>query len=329
MGNPNHTPQSMQKMTRYLTSVLCPALDIPPIFEEVSLPNFGVKSTLLLVRPRDRSPFVFRCFDGTNEAETFIRISQFADARNLPTPRLRYSDISSAHYRRHGFGAVVEELIEGEHIENGSAGEAQLDSLGRGLAKLHSIESDQWGVPGKLKSGAFFDPMILTKIENRLGSVMKFDPEFKREWKGQILDFARSFRKEWNGGPPYSLTHDKINRGNVVFPAEGLAHFVDLISLRFGIGAKDLIAALYYFCDGPEQERRVLDVYFSALPPERREHFERFEPLYRMWHHLSRWASKGRGLAKRSNRPTDSEIVAALEREREATLAWLKVPLSK
>ena len=54
-------------------------------------------------------------------------------------------------------------------------------------------------------------------------------------------------------GDRFGLTHDKINGGNVMFTPSGEVRFLDLTSLFFGTPAKDLVAAIYYFC-AKEQE---------------------------------------------------------------------------
>lgn len=326
MAKPKLTQQETHRMTRYLTTVLCPALGIAPIFDEVDLPENSAKSTILLVRPRGRPAFVLRCLSSASEAEKLVRVARFVGERGLPAPRLIHAEVSPAHFKQHGFGAVVEELVEGSHAEGGAATQEEITGLAKSLARLHATENSQYGSLGKLKNGQFFDAMILTKIENRLAEISKFDPDFKKAWKGQIVAFVKSFRKKWDKDGSYALTHDKINTANVIFTADGRALFLDIVSMRFGAPGKDLAAALYYFCSTEGDEKMLKRVYFDALRTERRIHYERFEPLYRMWHHLGRWAAKSQSLHKRSKRGAENKqgMRESLEQERNATLKWIE-----
>ena len=322
-------------MTEYLTSTLCPALGIGQAFKEIALPVRGVKSTLLLVRPEADPPFVLRCIKGASSARALLGRTRFAQTENLPTARIRHTDTSRKHFRKHGFGIIVEELIEGTHRKAGEVGAEGIETLAGALAALHGVRAGRWGPPekatarrwGRRGAAAFFDAMIVAKFKNRLASVSKFDPRFEREWKNRILDFVRSCGAAWDGGPPYRLTHDKINTGNVLFSPGGQVFFLDLISLRFGAPGKDLAAALYYFCKGEGEESGLKKAYFSHLGSGEEEHFTKFEPLYRAWHHLGRWAAKSRGAYKTKKKGGDlqgGETHLSRYDERDAMWAWIE-----
>ena len=331
----------------YLEQHVCPALHIPPAIERIAKPALGVKSTLFLVRPSGRAlPFVVRCLTSRAEARRLIDIYRFAEGHDLPTPRLLHADASGEHIKDHGFATVVEECLEGDHRTARPRSDdpsverpvdtppdaAQLDALARTLAALHRIESDRWGhpcrrgtawIPWSLRGRLAFDRLILGKFKNRLASVERFDPAYESTWRGRILDFARSFRRGWDGGPPFGLTHDKLNPGNVLFAPDAEAFLLDLGSLQFGFPGKDLAAALYFFCDGAEAEVRFRRIYFELLPDRVRDHFERNEPLYRAYHHLSRWAARAHGLARKRESGYTLSLASA-EREREAMWGWIE-----
>lgn len=309
----------------YLSSTLAPRLGITEPFEEVVQPDLGKRSSLLLVRPREADAFVARFIQDKKEAQALLAASEFTSERGLSTPRIVFHDITAEHFRKHGFGVIVEDQMEGEHREAEELDPSSLDRLAGAMALFHGVESEKWGDLGSPRSGNFYRPMVLAKMENRIASIEKFDEEFTPEIKGAILDFARKQEKQWDGGPPYALTHDKINKGNVIFGPSGTVTFLDLATLRYGAPEKDLVSVLYYFCEGPEQEQALLKTYFAKLPSDRAEQFKKSEPLFRAWHHLSRWAAKARGRSKKKKKKSKerAEYPSRL-RERDAMLAWIE-----
>lgn len=300
-------------------------MGIKPSFDEIAVPTHGTRSDVLLVRPRGATAFALRCIGNQSEAAGLVQNFEFAQSRGLPTPRLLYSEVTRSHHRRHGFSVLVEELIGGWHRDAEQAQPNELEELGEALARLHGVESDRWGSIGNLRSRSFFNAGIKTKFENRLASIAKFDPEFQKSWQTKILQFVKSYRNQWDGGPPFALTHDKINLGNVIFTAEAGAYFIDLTTMRFGAPGKDLTAALYYFCSDTQAEEELKRVYFGHLGSEREEHFHKFEPLYRAWHHLSRWAAKSRAAWKQVKKSGENiqEIRKSRFKERQKVWDWI------
>ena len=67
--------------------------------------------------------------------------------------------------------------------------------------------------------------------------------------------------------------------------------------------------------------------YFEKMKPADQDHFVSFEPLYRAWHHLGRWATKARSIFK-SNEKSDSPDEhsadrGSLRRRRIETWKWI------
>ena len=318
--------QAVKWMTEYLHSTLGKTLGIALDDAEIELPARGLRSGVLLVHPPGAEPFVLRCFTKPRKAGELLKLARFASGHSLPVPGIVFSDTSRGHVKRHGFAVVVEEFLEGEHLEAGQPTQSQLRSAGEALAGLHSVESKRWGSPLKLKRGSYFAAMIVDKFENRLQSIAKHDAEYTPEWRERVMTFVKGFKKGWDGGSPYALIHDKLNTGNVIFAEGGRVHFLDLESLQFGAPGKDLAAALYYFCGGETEEALFKESYFARLDSRRREHFERFERLYRAWHHLSRWASKSRAAYKAPAKGEEEPFLrfVPMARERWATWNWIE-----
>jgi hypothetical protein len=286
-------------MTQYLHAFLLPRLAIPAEDLDVAVPRRGARSSLLVLRPPSGPARVARFHRDRAEAARLLRAHTLAALHELPAPRIVHHELSLRHRRRHGFAVLVEEFVEGAHATATDVSDERREALAATLAMFHAIERRFWGEPWRCGWRPFYAAMVHAKILNRIQSLREFEPEFTADDAERLIAFSRHMGRRWRGLPPFSLTHDKLNEGNVVFAPSG-AYLIDLLTLRFGAPGKDLAAALYYFCSTPEQEADFKRRYFGRLPPRHREHFEEFEPLYRAWHHLSRWAAKGRAYGKRA-----------------------------
>lgn len=325
MGRSTYPEHITRWMTTYLTGHLCGALGIPPVFDEIALPDYGLKSYVLLVHPHDQPPFILRCMVNPAEAQALRANMRLCGEHGLPTPAVRFEDISRDHFREHGFGVIVENLIEGKHLNAGTLSESQLAHLAEMFARLHRIESAQWGSPHDLSTRSYFDYVIVSKINNRLKTIAKFDEDFQSKWRDEIMKFIKSFRKGFDGLPPFSLTHDKINCGNVIFGAGEQSFVVDLESLCFGSPGKDITAAMYYFCKSPDEIATFKQKYFAEVGGRIQRHYEKHERLYRVWHHLSRWGNKSHNIYKRKKAGKDdpSLFYPTRAQEREALWVWV------
>lgn len=299
-------------------------------FETLCHPERGTRSDLLLVRRTSGPGVVVRFFKNRARGVQVEKASTLARASGVPVPELILADNSRAHFLRHGFGVIVERLIEGEHPEAGALDRDKLGALGTALARLHAIERERWGRPGQIGLGSYFKKVILARVSNRLDSLKRFDPEYDPAWRSRMMRIMKEAGKSWDAGPPFALTHDKINPGNLIADREGNVFFLDVETLQFGAAGKDLSAAFYYFCGSDSDEEIFKEAYFAGLRPFHREHFARFEPLYRSWHHLSRWAAKTRAYEKGKKRDgvaPDEDVETYLTRtdDRAATWRWLEI----
>jgi len=320
----SHTTHLNRSITSYLTLELCPALGIAPVFDEVAFPANSAKSYSLEVRPRNASPFVVHCLKSAARAEELIQASNFAESRLLPTPHLRYSNSSRKHLRDHHFAVVVHDLVPGRRLKAGELTPHQVTGLAASLARLNAVENSQWGSIRNLHARNYFESAVQTKIEHRLASISTFDEDFRKEWKSDILRFVRNFKHDWGGAPPFALIHEKLNLGSVVFDSDKRVIFTDVESLRFGAPGRDLVSALHYFCSPGEQQQLLKQVYFSLLPEPRAAHFEKFEPLYRVWLHINRWAARSQALHGKHHSSAElGALRLGREREREAIWYWL------
>lgn len=314
-------------MVRYLGEVLRPRLGLPLSGLQVDVPRHGLNSQLLIVRGEGVSPYVVRFHRNPVEARICLRAHKLAEKKELPVPRLVYHDLSLPHRLRHGFAVLVEEYVKGAHLDPGDLGGDRLEALASTLARLHSIIPSVRRTPMFPSGRDFYRSVIRVKLQNRIESLTALPDEFTPEDQERLAAFSNRMMQRWTNLPSLALTHDKINRGNIVFAGDGQAYLIDLITLRYGMPGKDLVAALYYFCGNEEEEALLKDAYFSRLDPVHREHFEEFEALYRVWHHLGRWSSKSRAFAKKAGKNGAIKASSAYPSrfaERNAVWNWVK-----
>ncbi len=313
-------------MARYLGGVLGPRLGLPRAGLQIDVPRHGLNSQLIIVRGESIAPRVVRFHRNPVEARACLRAHQLAEKHGLPVPRLVHHDLTLPHRLRHGFSVLVEEYLVGAHLDPGSLGEARLRALATTLGELHGVTQDDSRNPLSQNGRDFFRSVIRVKLLNRIDSLMGLPDEFPPPDQERMRRFVERMMQKWSNPPKLTLTHDKINRGNIVFTGDDRAYLIDLVTLRYGSPGKDLIATLYYFCESAEEEEIFKRLYFDQLDPAYRLHFGEFEPLYRVWHHLGRWASKSRAYAKRVEKkgPIEpSRIYSSRFAERDAVWAWV------
>lgn len=314
-------------MARYLGDVLRPRLGLPDSGLQVDAPRHGLISQLLIVRGEGVEPCVVRFHRNPVDARTCLRAHKLAERHDLPVPRLVYHDLTLPHRLRYGFAVLVEEYVKGAHLDPGGVGHQRLDALASTLARLHGITPSPRRTPLFPSGRDFFRSVIRVKLQNRIESLTAVPEEFSEADRDRLDAFSNRMMQRWSNLPSLTLTHDKINRGNIVFADDGRAYLIDLITLRYGMPGKDLVAALYYFCGNEAEEAFLKDAYFSRLDPVHREHFEEFESLYRVWHHLGRWSSKSRAYAKRASKNGKIDlkrIYTSRFAERDAVWRWVE-----
>ncbi len=319
-------------MRRYLEEYLVSRLALVGPSPRIERPRWGVMSELAILEDGQGIGHVVRFVRSKAAGDRLHRAHELAHAHHLPAPAITLVELSPAHFRAHGFGVVAERRLPGRHLGPEEMDETRRAALAQTLAAWHRLERARWGPPGRPAWGSFVRRGLVGKLKNRLEGIARHDPEYQRVWSKRVLTFAKLYAQVWDGGPPYALTHDKINPGNVLFGEDGEVYLLDIGSTQFGAPGKDLAAALDYFARGEADEADLKAAYFARVDPRLADHFVRFEPLYRLWHHLSRWAARARSQvrkAARAGRAIPLDRGHSYTREREAVWRWIERGLER
>jgi hypothetical protein len=318
MSRVSETQGITERIRSYLVDYLCPELGRPVSDLKIQWPERGERSNLNIVHSQGRPLFVVRWFTSRSEGAELLTKYHLANSFELPIPPIIHSDITRQHHRKHGFSVIVEELILGQHLDPNAMTRDQFTGLATLLSKMHENLATHEKSIHSMDNNIYYRRVIMSRIRNRLSGIKKHDPAFVPGWKKIIISYFREFSDRWNDRPCLTLIHDKINPGNILYGLRRGMILLDLANLHFGGPGKDLVAALNYFCSTKDQESQMLKAYFSRVPPLVHDHFQRLEPMYRAWYHLSRWASKSRSYYKNpDNRRTEHH------RERDRLFSWI------
>lgn len=325
MGRSKNRRELTRQIKHYLERELCPRLSIAPEFRELRWPELGTQSHLLLVYPESHPPFVIRWFDKRGEARHLEKLTRMAQSLELPIAPVTFTDTSMAHHRQYGFSVVVESLEEGRCLNEGELNPVDLKNLAGAAAQFHRHGDARWGPPDfKLPAFLYCRLHMMSKVRNRLNGVAQTDPDFRPEWRQEILGFfSRCSKIHSRTMPRFALVHGKLRPNNVLFGTQGRIRIIDLITMRYDDPGYELASAQYYFCRGPIQRELFLDHYFENLP-DYREHYRQNEALFQAWMHLSRWTSRSRRRLKRVE--TEAPLVTRQDGyfDREQMWAWIR-----
>ena len=213
----------------------------------------------------------------------------------LPVPALLDSDLSPLTRWRWGFYALSEQFVEGQHVHEAADRAAAVRAVARGLASFHNVEWRRWGWPGFRRLGSY-RRHVLERVAERTGHLARVLPQPERDALAAWFDDHAATAAL---GPPFALTHSRVNLGNFVVRPDGEATVVDLIECRYGSFCPDLISALYRLCERDERLMAgFLDEYFTARPTGCREAFERSRTFFEASHELGQAASNTRRIAR-------------------------------
>jgi len=220
-----------------------------------------------------------------------------------PVPRLLAAGRSPLARLRWGFWPVVEEWIEGRPAVGPARDEATVRAVAATLARLHNLERSRWGGPW-LPRWTSYARHFLGRMAGRAGEV---DLALARPRGAELGRWCREQAAAAPLGPPFSLTHSRVQPANFIVRPDGLAVAIDLLECRYGTFAVDLPRALERICGGePEASDWFLETYFGLRPARSREAFERSRAFFEADFQLgraSRFARRVRRSTKAGREP--------------------------
>jgi len=217
-------------------------------------------------------------------------------AAGLPVPGLLAASVSPLTRLRWGFLPIVEERIEGSHVDALGRTEGPIRAVARALARFHAVRRRRWGWLALPRWGSYRN-YFLRRLARRARDV---DAALQQPRSRELMHWCREGSAHAPLDPPFSLTHSRVYCANFVVTPGGEAYAIDLLECRYGSFAVDLTWALERVCGGqPRPAAWFLDTYFAGDTEGRREAFERSRPFFEAEYHLARSATHARRVRRR------------------------------
>lgn len=257
----------LKRVERYAAGPLARRLGAAPDTLEVRPAHHGERSLVYFVKVDGRPRVVLRAEWGFINAWQIVTNHRWLARRSLPVPRLLVGDFYLPSRVWWGFCPIVEEWVEGHHVDALGRPESAIRAVATTLARFHSFERRRWGNPWVPRLGSY-RCYFLSRLERRVADL---DAVLQRPRRGEFLPWLAERAAAAPLEPPFSLIHCRVFAGNFVVTPENEAVAVDLLEVRYGTFALDVAWALERVC-GADAERRAwfLDTYFGLRPSFRK-----------------------------------------------------------
>ena len=257
----------------------------------------GARSLVYFVEIDGQPRMVLRAVPRWPDAWRVAHNLRHLAALSLPVPRLLAADCSLLTRLRWGFSPIVEERIEGSHVDALGRSEPAIRAVARTLARFHGVQRRRWGSPGLPRWGSYRSYQLanMARRARDLSAVLE-----NRPTEGLV----RWCREQSRAAPldaPFCLAHNRVHSANFVIAPDGQAYAIDLLECRYGAFAVDVAWALEQIClADPERMSWFLDAYFRDQPEAAREVFERSRPFFEADYHLARATTYARRLTRKA-----------------------------
>lgn len=283
------------QLDAYVDRSLLPALGLPGVPFELTVPSEGTRSLVFFVKTAGRR-FVLKSFFDVGRALRTLVAARHMVAAGAPVPRLLHADFSLRTRVRTGLVHLVEQAIDGANLYEVELTADRVAQAARALATLHNITRPRWGalLPVVGRRRGYFD-FVNARLQRRLKGLVVSQPalagfEVVREW------FV-GFRGRAEVQPHFNLCHLRISSTNILFAADGNAYLIDLVTARYGVFAIDLERALHRWCDDdPALCEAFLQAYFAATTHTTRADWEARRAYFHGSFHLAQAYRAGKSL---------------------------------
>ncbi|OPZ20122.1 MAG: Phosphotransferase enzyme family protein [candidate division BRC1 bacterium ADurb.BinA364] len=288
-----------------------------------------------LLAPRGMSGSPYRIVEPERGVITFVRLIEVQDAEGFAVRaypfwrrrQIRRRQVSARIVEQAGLAAprladcwrppvpwaplfTAEELLAGRHIAPGEWLASEAERFGRALAGWHNIERAAHG-PVESNAWRSFAQTLLARARHRLRAVRRRgSPDAGAGELAEAWRWFRAWAPRFARWDAFELTHDKLNPGNLLrLDATGEIAFLDLDTLGFASGAKDLAQAIHdALYDDPAAADAFWQGYLAARPAERVRRAEAFYPFFHAYYHASEAAA---ALKRKKNLRTPEALDAS------------------
>ncbi len=282
----------------YLTNRLFPLIDYKGNDYDVVIPLSGRKTIIRFINLPDGRSYVLRLYMKSElDAVHRHRLAEFT----LSKSGVNYPRIIDFIDDLPKYGAIilVEEHIKGTMISDMEYSKELSDKIAVQLANLHSIKSDQFGKLDKLKDKGFFGS-IIRRISHRMREIRVNDIIKDKRLFSHIMNWFRLWDEKFKPINIYNLTHDKLNKSNILLTDDGRIHLIDFATLQYAYLGKDLVKIHHSLCENDDNKIKAFnETYFGHLSEKEEEKkFELLKPFFHSWYHISTCAAYSKRFAK-------------------------------
>lgn len=297
---------------RYIQEDLTLELNVPagaPV--RVEIPLSGTSCLVRLVSIGDRRVVVRIYPRGRrHQAQHHLNASLMLQSHNINAPRiLHFRDSASQSHPTY----IVENCIEGI---SKSAAEMTADdyhSMARELAKLHKVQSNQWGPLGDFRAERFSDALF-RKVDRRISEISWTEAQVDLTAEKQIREWFASWKDSFDEIQEFSLTHNRLSIGNGLFAPDGEYYFLDFASLEWSLPLEDLMKVYDFACNNdPEKIAMFEKAYFSCRGEESLPRYRLLVVFYSAFYKLTM-------ISRDSKRQKRGRTAASASRHQNAAL---------
>ncbi len=292
--------EHLEAVRRYVRGPLARRLGVEGRPARVEPAVHGKRSLVYFVDIEGTAPTVVRAVPRFADAWKLAHNLRAFQTKKLRVPTLVAADLSPLTRLRWGFWPLVEERIEGGHLDELGRPEAAVRAVASTLAQFHNVTRRRWGWPALPRWGSY-GRHLLARMEKR---ARNFDAVLDTPRAAMLMQWCRERAAQAPLAPPFSLTHSRIYCPNFIVTPANDAYAIDLLECRFGTFGIDLTWALERLCAGePQPCAWFLDAYFAERPAGRRGAYERSLPFFQVDYHLARASLYARRLPRRMHVP--------------------------
>lgn len=247
---------------RYIQEDLALELNAPagaPV--RVEIPLSGTSCLVRLVSIGDRH-VVVRIYPRSrrHQAQHHLNASLMLQSHNINAPRiLHFRESASQSHPTY----IVENRIEGISKSPAEMTADDYHSMARELAKLHNVQSTQWGPIEDSRAERFSDALF-RKIDRRISDINWTEIQVDLTAEKQMRDWFASWKGAFDDIRQFSLTHNRLSIGNGLFAPDEEYYFLDFASLEWSLPLEDLMKVYDFACNNdPEKIAMFEKAYFS------------------------------------------------------------------
>jgi hypothetical protein len=310
---------------------LCARRGWDPAECRLEIPLAGRRSIVrVVVGPGGRERVVLRLFLAGRQAEEWQALRRALDLfaeHCIPAPRHLHV---KEDFAGSGVILVEEEFVAGSPLHQTALKPPVVAAVAQTVGLLHAVRADHWGEVTTPKRHGHFTAWR-GRLSNRLRALaLHLELAPPRAQRREVSQWARGWVRVFGEMRGFSLTHDKLNPGNVMVTPEPRAVLIDVGSARWDSAAKDLVQLREeaFAADEPAW-KAFLEIHGAAAGPLVAEETRRVTPFFEVYYHVAECAIAASRLRKAERGRARGSVEQAPEKIRRHWRAAMEVVASQ